>query len=197
LVTRRPAAGLWEPFRVLPGARRSVMVDISRWFDLSEPGSYLVSALVTIAGQSFVSAPARCVVDNGLPLDRVTQGLAGSSAPPRTYSLRYLARAGSERLFLRVDEEDQSVNYGTFELGPLIRSVSPRLTVTLDGTVTVVHESGFNTFTRSTLRSELDGVRFLDQRYERADGAPLPRSAKGGGGAPTEGKEPVDLRGER
>jgi hypothetical protein len=158
--------------RIMPDLSREVMVDLSFWYDLAAMGSHVLTAIVEYDGQRFMSAPVRFDVESGLPIGSLKQEFLDGEVPPRIFSLRYLPRERSERLFVRIDDEDGVVNYGSYELGPLIRVTKPTIGIERGGKVTIVHESSSDRFTHSVFRSDKSGVTFVDQKYLREDGAP-------------------------
>ncbi|MBL7115723.1 MAG: hypothetical protein ISS35_08140, partial [Kiritimatiellae bacterium] len=96
----------------------------------------------------------------------------GSDDARRTYRVLYWKRGLYEFAFLRVDEVPSKFNYGVFELGKIVRSSVPQLETTLQGDVTVRHQCAADCYIRTQFKSEMEGVRFVDQKYEKEDGSP-------------------------
>jgi hypothetical protein len=170
-VDRKKKGNAAGSLRVLPGDRREAQVDLTQWFDLTVMGTYLLTAVVEYGGQKFTSETARFEVENGLPIGSLKQTFSGGT-PDRLFGLRYMSRDGFERLFLRVDEIDTGVNFGTFELGPLVRVRRPQISMETAGLVVVSHQSASDRFTRSTFKADSKGVSFVDQTYWHEDGRP-------------------------
>jgi hypothetical protein len=160
--------------QILPGEQRELVVDLTQWYDVREMGRYLVRAALVVDGEYLLSEHSMLDVVRGLEILSVTRGVLGYAAMQRTYSLRYWRRDRHEFLFLTVDENPSELNQGVFQLGRLIRVAQPRLSVDARGNVEVYHQSSSKSFVRTTLRSDGDGVRFIDQRIELESGEPFP-----------------------
>jgi len=159
---------------VAPGEEKKVLVQLSRWYDLTPQGGYNVTVAADWRGRSFLSRIVRFEVENGIPLANVIRSVPDCPEMIWKYSLRYLAREGMERLFLSVDEEEDGVNHGVFDLGRLVRVSNPRLEVTESGTVMVVHQSGKDCFVWSLFKASKDGVVLVGQSFHREDGSLYP-----------------------
>jgi hypothetical protein len=171
-VRRKVDGPMTGKVRIMPGDQSEIMVELSRWFDLTAMGTYLLRAVVTFGGESFESAPVRFEVDNGLPVAKVSRRPPETGARLRTYSLRYLSRESFDRLFLRVDEDETGDNYGAFEMGPFMRVQKPEIKVDVDGVITVLHLSGIDRWTRTVFKTRNGRVEFVSQAYELSDGRP-------------------------
>lgn len=179
----RPAALVGKaPFlrrlRVMPDREEVVMREMSAWCDMVRTGRYLMTVLGTWKGGTYESNQAMVTVVPGLQLTSLEKPLTGYDDRTRRYSLRYWKRGRWEHLFLRVDQLEDSMNYGVFELGPLLRLVKPTLEVDRGGNIKTVHQSGPDCFTRSVFKSEPTEVRFINQTYHLADGRPYPKARK-------------------
>jgi hypothetical protein len=192
--------------RVEPDQGKQVFADISESFDMVTPGKYSVAARVDWNGQTIESESRVVEVVRGIELTNVRRAVPGYPDLTRKYSLRYWPRAGTEWLFLTVDEEPTGMNYGVFALGKLVRVVAPVVKVDRMGKVVVVHQSGAQCMTRSVFVSTRQGVQGVDQTYHLPSGEPYPfvrdRQTPGpprpetpgpGGDAAGAGKKPVDL----
>ena len=153
-----------------PDESEELMIDLTDGFDLSAMGHYQIRASLTFEGRTYTSARVVIDVVNGMEVAKVRRVVAGYADLTREYSLRYWRRDMIEQLFLRVDEPSTETNYGVFGLGPLLRVATPQVTVDSDGTIVVIHQSGPDRYTRSTLRSERNSVLFVDQTFHRRDG---------------------------
>jgi hypothetical protein len=177
-VARHNPGPLVRAVRIKSGEKQRILVDLSRFYSLGTMRGYLVKAVVDWNGRSYASEIMRFSVENGIPQTAITRSLPGRADLARKYSLRYLAREKNERLFLCVDEEGTGVNYGTFDLGRLLRVTTPELAVDWAGNVRVVHQSSRDCHTWSQFKSAEDGVTFVDQSYHLADGSPYPAAVK-------------------
>ena len=179
--------------RLLPDEKRDLVLDLSEWFEVTPMGRYLVEASVVWGAQRFDSGCVMVEVVRGIEITQVTKSLPGTPPRVRTYSLRYWPRGKTERLFISIDEESSNLNYGVFELGPVVRVYRPVLDVGRDGLVKVIHQSGVDCYTRSVFRSLRGGVRFMDQTYHLSSGDPYPRKSAGdeGGAAAADREAPA------
>lgn len=176
-VRRRAEGGMTGKVRILPGGQREVMIELSRWYDVMQEGTFMLKAVVSYGGDRFESAPVRFEITNGLPLEKLTR-MAPGGGRARTYSLRYLSRERSERLFLRIDEAESGDNFGSFDLGPLMRVRKPDLTVDGSGVITVTHQSGIDRVTRSVFKTEGEVVEFAGQTYQNEKGQALSKESE-------------------
>lgn len=156
------------------GETRKLAVELTRWYSATDMGRYLVRAYIRKDGPLVYSRMAMVDVVRGFELASATQRLSGYEAVYRTYSLRYWRRGRHEYLFLSVDEKPSGCNYGVFQLGRIIRFEKPTVTVSRDGKVEIRHQSGPDCYIRTKFDSRRDGMRFVDQSYELADGTPYP-----------------------
>lgn len=154
------------------GKTRDIMVDVSAWWDLTAMGRYIINATVERGGIAVQSNKKVIDVVAGIEIGALVKNAPGDARVTRKYSLRYWARGGGERLFLRADEVETGVNYGVFQLGPLVRVFKPEIKVDGEGNLTVLHQSAADCYTRSLFRSSGESVRFVDQTYHRITGEP-------------------------
>jgi hypothetical protein len=149
------------------------MVDLARSYDIGAEGRYLVQAEARWKGAALRSDLV--VVDQvtGIELASTEATVRDYEQMVRRYSLRYWNRGAKEHLFLRVDEPDASALLGVFDLGFLVRMFKPVIQTDSSGRVVVLHQSGPNRYTRTEFAAGPSEVRFVDQRYVRADGSPI------------------------
>jgi len=155
-----------------PGAKKTLLIDLTRWFSMSKVGSYDISAELEHGGRVWRTKRTLIDIVDGIETTSVTRSIPGDPNRIRRYSLRYWAREQKEYLFLRAEEEENEIVYGVFPLGVLIRIFKPVIDVDRKGNITVVHQSGRNVFTRTTFRSEPYSVKFIDQTYVNQEGSP-------------------------
>lgn len=153
-----------------PGEGHRFLVDLSQFYPLQANGGYSARAFVTYQGVRFSTPPMTFDVVNGLPVSSIVRASPGGKGAVRTYTLSYLAREQSEVLFLSISETPTGLSFGVFPLGPLVRVFTPVLEIDSSGRITVVHQSGPKQYTRSLLQSTEDGVRLVDQSYEKLGG---------------------------
>jgi hypothetical protein len=163
---------------VPPDEQRSFMVDIGEWRDVVRTGRYTVLVEARLGERAYESERGAFTIVRGLEIKNLDKQVPGYADRLRRYSLRYWQRGNREHIFLRVDEPDRNLNFGLFDMGRVVRVTDPKIEVHADGTVIVVHQSGRDCFTRSTLKSEADRVRFLNQTYHLENGDPYPNIEK-------------------
>ena len=85
-----------------------------------------------------------------------------------------------------MNEEASQLNYGVFQLGPIVRIFKPVVEADRFGNIHIIQQSGDDCYLHSFFRSTRDGVRFLDHNYRRRNGEPY-RSSPPAGKAPPAG----------
>lgn len=148
-VRRSGDAILSQPVVVEAGKTGKVTVDLRSYLPVGATGPYTVRSRVDWGGRSFRSASLFLDVLPGLEIAHLTAGVPGDARALRTYSLRTLNRERSDRVFLRIDDEDDAKCYGVFDLGSIVRVSAPSLQVDQEGNVHVLHQSGPQQFTHS------------------------------------------------
>ena len=185
---------IFPPFVLNGGERRTLRVDLSRWYDLSATGRYVARAMVERKGKRFICQAASFDVVRGMELTRLQRHLSGYDDLERIYSVRYLARGAAEVVFLCVDEIPSGLNYGVFRLGNIIRLFRPTIEMNTRGRVTVTHQSRPYGYTRTVFLSSRHKVYRVDQSYHLPDGRPYPfagsrRGKREDGSAPPDGRD--------
>ena len=122
---------LCEGVSIVPGGRHTLLLDVTRRFPMIQLQYYRVMVEGHWKGRRYESNPVQIHVVAGLVLSEVKKTAPGYEDRVRTYSLRYWRREKTEHLFLRVDElaDGRNLNYGTVDIGPVIRVFRPRLEV--------------------------------------------------------------------
>jgi len=163
--------------------------ELTKWYDLARTGKYV--AWFEVVRRSNVYRSNRIVFDvvRGIELQRITRTVPGYSDLQWTYTLKYWARPDKghsfEFLFLSVDDTDNGINYGIFQLGRIVRVFKPEIDIDPYGLVRVVHQTGPDCFARSTLAVSRSEVYFVDQTYHLANGTPYPMAEGRGAGRKT------------
>lgn len=154
--------------------RTELMLEVDKTYDIAANGRYFVKAALEHEGRVYETPTRILNVVPGMELAKVQKSVPGDPDRIRDYSLRYWTRDGTESLFLRVDEGKTRLNFGVFDLGPLVRVATPVLKVDRNGDVLVVHQCARNCHIRSVLKSVADGVTLQDQSYHLPNGDPYP-----------------------
>jgi len=157
-----------------PDGRTELMLEVSELYDIVGNGRYFVKATLEHGGRKYETPIRIITVVPGMELARKSKSVPGNPDRIRSYSLRYWAREGRGYLFLRVDEEETRLNYGVFQLGPLVRVSTPVLEVSRAGEVVVSHQCSRGCYMRTVLKSLAGGVTLVDQTYHLPNGDPYP-----------------------
>jgi hypothetical protein len=171
-VPRTNPAPMVERLKLKPDEKRDLLLDLSLWYEVTEIGPYLARVVAVDSRGTYASPQVGFDVVGGIELKSVTREVPTYDDLTRTYSLRTWTREGGEYLFLRIDEQPSQLNYGLYKLGPLVRILDPTLDVDRAGTVKVLHQTGFDCFTKSVFKSDRNEVRMVEQTYLAEDGSP-------------------------
>ena len=131
-----------QPVTIAPGETWKAAVNILPAYPLRRTGPYTVATRLDWNEKAFVSGKMFLDVVPGLELMKLVSGIPGDASVTRTYSLRTLSRDRKERLFLRIDDEDQSECYGVLDLGSIVRMFTPVMQVDGVGNIHILHQSG-------------------------------------------------------
>lgn len=131
-----------EQVTIAPGATWKGTVNILPAYPLRRTGPYTVAARLDWNEKAFVSGKMFLDVLPGLEIQKVVSGIPGDNSATRTYSLRTLSRDRKERLFLRIDDEDQNQCFGVLDLGTIVRMFVPVMNVDSIGNIHVLHQVG-------------------------------------------------------
>jgi hypothetical protein len=163
-------------FRLEPGERRRLAVDLTAWYDVGVMGRYFLRAYVKDGADYTFSPDVVFDVVSGIEVETLTREVAGYHGVSRTYSLRMWKRGPTENLFLCVRDEPSGLQLGVFPLGRAIRLSAPVVRLEGETELTVRHQQSRDGFLRTVFRSDGKGVEFIDQRLELENGDPYPAS---------------------
>lgn len=163
---RTTKGGLVKDVLLMPGETASMEVDLGKHFGLQQLGQYSVRVRVIDGDRAYPSSIREIDVVPGIEIVTMERSVPGQSKNVRVFSLRYWGRDSQEHLFLRVTDRDETLCYGVFSLGRVIRFSVPTLSVDVDGNITVEHQLDRDVFVRSRFRSRPDGVVFVDKEMK-------------------------------
>lgn len=146
-IRRLPDSKLIVPELIPPNAEVQFTNDLTSLFRLVDHPAVSVRVQLTIGRQTLESPPTHLDIVKGMEIARI-RGRA-KDGEIRTYTLRTLNRGKRERLFLRIDDADESVCYGVVELGRYVPFGKPALDIDEEGNIHILHLSGPNQFTHS------------------------------------------------
>ena len=162
-------------FLVAAHERTELQINLLRYYDLREVGSYCVRGRLDWMGRSFYSTVSYADVLKGTRIDQLV-----AEYPPtgqfRTFTLEGIYRNRMGWLFLRVD--DEAVCYGVVLMGSVLKLYRPEMMADEEGDVHVLFHSGPNTFERV----EVSGAGQIVGREQFAAEQGLPRMGRDGGG---------------
>lgn len=149
-------------------------INLGRWFNLGGEGIYFVRAEIRTDGYLYSSEKKVIRVVPGLSITQVTKALPGASGTRLTYSVRYLPRDRKEYAFLSIDDLENQVNYGVFELGTIVRYKKPSIKLESGGLVVVRHQGTPTCTVLTSVQCTKEGSKLLDQSYFLPSGEPFP-----------------------
>ncbi|MFW6151714.1 MAG: hypothetical protein ACOC6C_01940 [Verrucomicrobiota bacterium] len=153
----------FEKVVIMPDGKKTATRDLTRWYNLSQEGQYLVVAQVEWDGTIYRSATRVLRVVGGISLAETSRSLSDDPRIHLTYSVRYWPRHKKDHAFLYVHDKKNSVNYGALDMGPILRVSKPRIKVDADDNVTVVHRANSDCIVRSRFRASKNGIASLGQ----------------------------------
>lgn len=165
-VSRRDQTPYAEYVLIDPVKTRQVVLDLTRWFNLSSQGRYFIRATVTEGKKTVRSRPQMVDIVPGIELVELRRPIAGKPERERLYSLRYWRRGRYEILFLRVSDVDSGLAFTTVRLGRLLRVTTPTMTLSPEGELRIRHQSSTRQTTESVLESNVSGLRLLSQESD-------------------------------
>lgn len=156
-----------ENLSVMPDEKRDIMINIAKWYDLSEMGKHIISVVVKDGKSKYIGKKFVVDVVYGAKLDSLVRAADGFYEGDRKYELLYWKREGMERLFLRAEDEKDGLCYGVYELGPLLRIMKPRVSADRKGNIEIFHQSRPAMYLKTRFKSTYGGLVFIDQSSHR------------------------------
>lgn len=139
---------------VLPRGKLDVSVELLSSYDLRQTGPYTLTARLDIGDKTISSAKMFLDVVPGFEISRIGTAVPDNPAASRTYILKTLHRERSERLFVRIDDEETDKSMGVLELGSIVRLFTPVTLVDTECQLHVLHQSGPDRFIHSVVTPE-------------------------------------------
>jgi hypothetical protein len=138
-----------QPVTIKPGDTFSGKLNLQATYKITDTGPYTITTRVEWGGKLFISPKLFLDVLPGLEIAKLVSGIPEDPNAVRSYTLRTLNRDRCEVLFLRINDDDNGMCYGVFNLGTIVRMFQPKLQVDEVGNVHVLHQSGPWQFTHS------------------------------------------------
>jgi hypothetical protein len=146
-----------------PGQTFKHKVELDKWFPLVAEGRYGVRTVLVHDGTRYESSKKSFDVVPGLPVQDAVQMFVKRPNTKRMFKLVYWHRNQCERLFLRVEDDPAGKVWDSLDLGSLLRLTAPRLDISPEGEVTVVHRATQDAFIRTVLWSLPDSVEVVER----------------------------------
>lgn len=152
LVGRAEAPMFRQLASVPAGKSATLEFDLLSLYQIRSPGAYSVTARMHGSAGLVTSARQFLDVVPGMPVTSMTRPHVDGVR--YTYQLRSLSRDREDHLFLRVDDEAQSLCFGVFDLGSMLRVVDPVMKSDKRGRIHVLHQSAPTRFTHSVFEAD-------------------------------------------
>lgn len=180
-LSRRVNRPIVPEMNLIPGDKRVLMIDMTKFYDVSREGRYIIGAVLAGNGKEITSNKESTDVVPGLELASVVREVPGYEDEKRKISVRYWNRHQKEVVFVCVDDEENNVNYGVFQLGVLLRITKPSIKYERSGHFIVTHQCRGDCFVLTSFLLTRSSVTCLEQSYVTHDGKPytMKESTKG------------------
>lgn len=155
-----PIAGA---FQLKPGQSTHHKVELDKWFSLIQEGKYVVRLMVVHNGIRYESTKKSFDVVPGITVKEGVQMFVKNQELKRLFKLVYWHRNQADRLFLRIEDEPGERIWDSIDLGALMRMTPPKLDISPDGEITVVHRSTQDAFIRTVLWSLPNSVEVVER----------------------------------
>ena len=158
-------------------------VDLTPYFDLSQPGHYEITATVKIPkwDQPVTTKPKVINVSMGAKIWEKIVGVPYTGDPPETrkYSLVQTSYQERLRMYARVTNESESIVYNVVQLGPAVSFCKPEHQLDRLSNLHVLFQDGARTFNYSVIKP--NGAMLVRQTYAYLrDSRPVLRGDKEG-----------------
>lgn len=141
-----------------PGESFQHKVELDKWYALTEEGKYMARVVVVHGGMRYESTKRSFDVVPGLPIKEAVQMFVNRPNQKRLFKLVHWSRNQTDRLFLRIEDEPGNKVWDSIDLGVLLRTTEPKIDLSPEGEVTVVHRSTQDAFIRTLIWSLPDHV---------------------------------------
>ena len=155
-----PVAGA---FRLKPSQTIRHKVELDKRFSLLQEGKYIVRAVFVHAGMRYESSKKSFDIVPGIPLTEGVQMFVGHPDLRRQFKLVYWHRNQVDRLFLRIEDSPGPRVWDSIDLGNMMRGLPPKLDISPEGEVTVVHRATQAAFGRTLLWSLPDALEVVER----------------------------------
>ena len=158
---RTSTAPFVADFRLEPNEAMKLETFISDHYGLRHPGRYQARPVLVHGGMRYEGQPRAFDVVPGMFVGSATQLFSNHSGLRREFSLVTWSRQGYEHLFLAAEDKGTSDRkWNTTDLGMLMKTTKPTISVIPSSEVVVLHRLDPDNFGRSEFWSVPDGLEF-------------------------------------
>ncbi len=150
-------------FQLKPGQKYQQKVELDKWFPVIEEGKYIVRFVLVHEGMRFESIKKSFDVVPGIPVKDGVQMFVKRQNQKRLFKLVFWHRNQTDRLFLRIEDDPSGKVWDSLDLGTLLRSSEPKLDISPEGEVTVLHRATQDAYIRTVLWSLPDAVEVVER----------------------------------
>lgn len=148
-------------FHLDPNEGMKLETFISDHYGLRHPGRYQARPVLVHGGMRYEGQPRAFDVVPGMFVQSATQLFSNHEGLRREFSLVTWSRKGYEHLFLIANDQGSSERrWNTTDLGMLMKTTKPTVSVIPTGEVVVLHRFDPDNFVRSEFWSVPDGLEF-------------------------------------
>ena len=162
-ITPFNTAPLIGAFELKPGQSFQQKVELDKWFPLVEEGKYVAQLVVVHDGMRYESAKRSFDIVPGIPVKEGVQMFVSRQDQKRIFKLVHWNRNQTDRLFLRIEDNPGNKVWDSIDLGVLLQTFDPKIDISPEGEVTVVHRSTRDAFVRTLIWSLPDNVEVVER----------------------------------
>ncbi|MEI7900986.1 MAG: hypothetical protein WCK89_12105 [bacterium] len=156
----QPVIGM---FQLKPGQVFQQKVELDKWFPVVEEGQYIVRFVIVHDGIRYESAKKSFDVVPGMPVKDGVQMFIKRQSQKRLFKLVFWHRNQTDRLFLRIEDDPSGKVWDSLDLGTLLQSSEPKIDISPEGVVTVLHRATQDAYIRTVLWSLPDVVEVVER----------------------------------
>lgn len=150
-------------FQLQPGQGFPHRLELDKWFKVEREGKYIARAILVHRGVRYESAKRSFDVVPGLSVGGGIQMFVNRETLKRQFKLVYWHRNQVDRLFLRIEDEPGGRMWDSVDLGSMMRGTPPKLDISPEGEVTVVHRATQDAFLRTVLWSLPNAIEVVER----------------------------------
>ena len=150
-------------FQLQPGQSFQHRWELDKWFSLEQEGKYIARVILVHRGIRYESTKRSFDVVPGLPVGGGIQMFVNKETLKRQFKLVYWHRNQVDRLFLRIEDEPGARMWDSIDLGDLMRGTPPKLDISPEGEVTVIHRATQDAFLRTVLWSLPNAIEIVER----------------------------------